>query len=233
MDLKTHRSAHASSAGPMGYLFLGESSTAALRARTAGFAAAMSGVFGCGVYDWMPISSRRLTFRLSSQLDLQLHDPTNAPFRWRRCRMGNQDRLSFRRTRVHWTRLDLLLCSRAQGSKLCRGASKTSVCSHSQYLILYHLSTARRALQQAYPGAEIRHDQDLPTRAGAGGLRGFSFTSPFSPSAFHRESTGANDIGKWIIIFRLYSTLLAFCATSCTLCLRYHHSRPAHRLHCH
>jgi len=30
----------------MGYLFLGESSTAALRARTAGFAAAMSGVFG-------------------------------------------------------------------------------------------------------------------------------------------------------------------------------------------
>lgn len=32
----------------MGYLFLGESSTAALRARTAGFAAAMSGVFGCG-----------------------------------------------------------------------------------------------------------------------------------------------------------------------------------------
>ena len=30
----------------MGYLFLGEKSTAALRARTAGFAAAMSGVFG-------------------------------------------------------------------------------------------------------------------------------------------------------------------------------------------
>lgn len=155
----------------MGYLFLGESSTAALRARTAGFAAAMSGVFGCGVYDRMPISSRRLTFCLSSQLDLQLHDPTNAPFRWRRCRVGNQDRLSFRRTRVHWARLDLLLCSRTQGSKLCRGVCKTSVCSHSRSLIACHSSTARRALQQAHPGAEIRHDQDLLTRAGARGLK--------------------------------------------------------------
>jgi hypothetical protein len=124
------------------------------------------------VYNWMSISSCRLTFRLSSQLDLQLHDPTDAPFRRRRRRVGDQDRVSFRRTRFHRARLDLLLCSRAQGSKLCRGASQTNVCSHSQYLIQYHPSTARRALQQAHPGAEIRHDQDLPTRAGARGLKG-------------------------------------------------------------
>jgi hypothetical protein len=123
------------------------------------------------VYKRISISSCRLTFRLSSQLDLQLHDPTNAPFRWGRCRVGDQDRLSFRRTRVHWARLDLLLCPRAQGSKLCRGACKTCVCSHSQSLIACHSSTARRALQQAHPGAEIRHDQDLPTRAGARGMK--------------------------------------------------------------
>lgn len=38
--------AYGTSAGPCGYLLLGESSTLRLRAKTTGFAAAMSGVFG-------------------------------------------------------------------------------------------------------------------------------------------------------------------------------------------